>query len=805
MTVLDLKKAERNIEFEVSASLKDELAQKRCYVAELSKKILDKYMAFDDVAAKNVLSIYNLPLINEKLNIIDFQIKSLSVHVIPTIDRAKNQYVHIPRIYKQYNIKPDVFVFVNFSKNFTKGEILGYLTEFDYNSLSVSKNSLLSSDDLMDVILTMKPKEQVFASNSTDTAQELMLAFIENNLSEEGERFFLKYILSDFEARKNYKIFYALNSNFISIAKNNSIEKEELAYDEGEEILEEAMPEKIELFSRSNFLIDKAISKFEEEESDETDDETPEKLASLSHSFYDEAQDDTPADTQDEQDEQEIKQPEQVELLVDAEDNLEDTSSLEEVDVVENDDLHEENALPADEFLLKQDDEEFLLEEGELEPLEEQEEMILDEEETLSEIEEDTQENEPEMILENSDDDADFLDIAEDANFELSDADMSELLDEQSDIPAIEDSTEEVIDEIQQSSQSQEEDLFSLLSDLADETENIQTIAQETPEEISAELLDDIQDDENISYDNIEVLEQENQQQVFEQSFVEQPEAQIAFANDNSNENPVSDNVQFYQQSPVAKKSSAPLLMALVIISMAGYGLYTYKDLIMEKVAFISGAQDLPKEDLLLENTVIPPVVTQQNENTEVQNQEAVSQPVQEDAKDATPPVAVENVQKGQNTTAEKIPPATSAPALPALPTTVEPPKPKNLNDAIANALSKDFNGVRISKVSWEVSETLVANPEVKRYLTIAGKSIKNSLAQDLMAATEPSFKDFVKIGITYRKDGSISKVNIDASSGSKQIDDIVLKSVKDTLNFVKMPSLNINKAEYTTYLTVGL
>ena len=96
MTVLELKKAERQIEFELLENTRNELAQKRCFVAELSKKILDKYMAFDDVVAKNALSIYNLPLINEKLNIIDFQIKSLSVHVIPTIDRAKNQYVHIP-------------------------------------------------------------------------------------------------------------------------------------------------------------------------------------------------------------------------------------------------------------------------------------------------------------------------------------------------------------------------------------------------------------------------------------------------------------------------------------------------------------------------------------------------------------------------------------------------------------------------------------------------------------------------------------------------------------------------------------
>ena len=131
--------------------------------------------------------------------------------------------------------------------------------------------------------------------------------------------------------------------------------------------------------------------------------------------------------------------------------------------------------------------------------------------------------------------------------------------------------------------------------------------------------------------------------------------------------------------------------------------------------------------------------------------------------------------------------------------------KPKNINDALANALSKDFSGVRISKVSWEISETLVDNPEVKRYLMIAGKSIKNTLAQDLMSATEPSFKENIIVNITYRKDGSVAKTTIEGSSGSKEIDDIVLKSLRETFNYVKMPPLNINKPEYTAKLIIRL
>ena len=78
-------------------------------------------------------------------------------------------------------------------------------------------------------------------------------------------------------------------------------------------------------------------------------------------------------------------------------------------------------------------------------------------------------------------------------------------------------------------------------------------------------------------------------------------------------------------------------------------------------------------------------------------------------------------------------------------------------------------------------------------------------MAQDLLAATEPSFNDKITVNIIYRKDGSVAKIDISSSSGSKQIDDIIIKSVKDTLNYVKMPALNLTNTVYNAKIVIGL
>ena len=118
-------------------------------------------------------SIYKLPLINEELNIVDFEINSLSVHVIPTFDKAKNANVYIPSLYKQYHFKPDMFLFVNFSKTFAKMEILGFITEPDLKMLTLPKAVLVSPDNLASTIETLVPRQNKISTGTIETTKEL--------------------------------------------------------------------------------------------------------------------------------------------------------------------------------------------------------------------------------------------------------------------------------------------------------------------------------------------------------------------------------------------------------------------------------------------------------------------------------------------------------------------------------------------------------------------------------------------------------------------------------------------------------
>ena len=72
------------------------------------------------------------------------------------------------------------------------------------------------------------------------------------------------------------------------------------------------------------------------------------------------------------------------------------------------------------------------------------------------------------------------------------------------------------------------------------------------------------------------------------------------------------------------------------------------------------------------------------------------------------------------------------------------------------------------------------------------GKSIKLSLSSDLLLATEYAYSNKIEVNTEISKNGTVQGVNILKSSGSKEIDDIVLRTVKSTLNVLKVPSDSI-------------
>ena len=110
---------------------------------------------------------------------------------------------------------------------------------------------------------------------------------------------------------------------------------------------------------------------------------------------------------------------------------------------------------------------------------------------------------------------------------------------------------------------------------------------------------------------------------------------------------------------------------------------------------------------------------------------------------------------------------------------------------------------MEVSKLVWDVPDSLSYSPKMQNYLRTTGKSIKLSLSADLLLADEYAYTNQVKVSLKLSKDGTIQDSKIVSSSGSTQIDKIVLQSVKDTLSAVKPPSDEIKTPDFNLALII--
>lgn len=113
----------------------------------------------------------------------------------------------------------------------------------------------------------------------------------------------------------------------------------------------------------------------------------------------------------------------------------------------------------------------------------------------------------------------------------------------------------------------------------------------------------------------------------------------------------------------------------------------------------------------------------------------------------------------------------------------------KELKNATMNkkAVSSD-SYLEVSKLVWNVPDNLSYNPKIQNYLRTTGKSLKLALSADLLLATEYAYTNQMKVNINIGSNGEIQQATIGSSSGSTQIDNIMLQSVKETLSAVKPP-----------------
>ena len=163
------------------------------------------------------------------------------------------------------------------------------------------------------------------------------------------------------------------------------------------------------------------------------------------------------------------------------------------------------------------------------------------------------------------------------------------------------------------------------------------------------------------------------------------------------------------------------------------------------------------------------------------------------DAADISPsaPVIPQDVKEDKPAAkpAEQKPAAAAKPVQ--KPAVTKPAVPKPINSS---------KTITLKKLSWQVPDYLSYSSNINDYLQTAGKSIKLTLSSDLLLTNEYIYSNQVKVDINLTKDGNVTNAKIAKSSGSEQVDKIVLQTVKDTLNVVKpargeVPTPNYNLA----------
>ncbi|MDD3593516.1 MAG: TonB C-terminal domain-containing protein [Candidatus Gastranaerophilales bacterium] len=766
MTKLTIAKEDKNIDIEVLAPIMNDYSRNNIYLANLICKAFSKnYNLHLDTST----SVFNLPIVNFNLSIIDCKINGLKAAFVPTVNRASNKYVHIPVDYRDYKYTPDVIIFVNFSKTLSKLEILGFIPGHNVSTSSIEKSMLKAPDELKEYLNSQSPASDEVSPSSLNTAEELMLAYIDGDLSAEGARFFQKYILMSDTLRKNYKMFYALNCDFISIAQDSEIDKKIT-------LMQSASSAPAVLNKETDFGISPGSGDLKDF-----------SLGSLTFSI--EAEEDLPAAMEDlpaameeisyETEESNAEQPvfpdEKIpespineEEMLDFEDAA-PPETLSDTDITE-DLAQEENILNSFE------DEENLLDFSAVDDLIIDEDNSFDDEiiEDNITFEEETNAQDETDISDMGDVDLDFeaddLDLLEldeqDVNAANSiDIDNPEFVTEDNAMPEAAEANEPVIS-------AGEDDIFNMLSDLADKP-----VSSDAIEQLDDEALGILMQDDN---DTEEILSNEP----------EAPQQEEVNTAPHEEETPSTrEYVNVYSPEPQPKKSNLVtlLIFGALLLGMVAYAGLMYKDEIAMIInpdsaieSSIPEAQQPPSERLP------EPVANNQGEPAP-----------------ATPPAVNQPIASGHN---EELPPAATAPQVPgALKTPEKAPSPQNINDAIATAITKEYSAVRISKTSWEAPEALVANAEFKKYLTLTGRSIKTTLSQELLLANEKAPNNEVSVAITYSDLGSVISAKIVKSSGSKQVDDIIISSINETLNYTKMPAMKINKKEYTIKLVITL
>ena len=821
----------------------------RAYINALGAELAIKYLQSENISISNLKNMHSIKKILEDFDISDIMLPNIHMDVRMVFD---DNAIFIPKSHFEYNLVPDIYIIFQIAKDFSHVKFLGFFEPKLINKNNqnneyyfIEKEKLNSPSDLIKYINSFKRQNDIEPSEDIiENSQRIMISLADNDTSEQEKKYILEQLTKSARLRDlyiEYENFETLSfkaMNDPEIDKHQRVQDLSTNTDEFEIFEESIEPEIIEDVNDINTLIDNPEeNSFDNDVIKDTIDTSiageiiagaglaagltagiseAAELINTTEDVIDIAKDsinlaDNLVDTNHELatdnstlenidlTEETINSIEDFDNSQALTDSLSDDNITEEIDTNNN----EITETPDNEFeqveslSLDNIDENIELENEETEivdtlPLDNIDENIevdekdVEQVETLSldnideniELESEETEIVDTLSLDNIDENIESLNSLDDV-VETAKVDNQE---------TITDGIADTIDipEISEPTEYSETFGKNLLENLtAEEVDNIE-IEQESKNEntdISPEdLLTQIDDVLNTS--NAVLNEQASNVVTPPQDYMEEL---LNNDDETENENPDKLNLLFNDTDPVSDSETDNIESFEEIPTIEEPELQPAKNLNSKAVlagiillaALAAGAAFMflkPKED----NTADFEPITNHTETA----QQSEDNPLNT-LEDNTP----EEPKQEQPKTVQTKP--------------VQKETIKEIKNNVAAKPVKTGSYLSVNKIVWDVPDTLSYSSNFQNYLRTAGKSIKLSLTADLLLANEYAYTNNVKVGLKMTNDGSIQESRIISSSGSDQIDKIVLQSVKDTLNVIKPPRSDIKDHNFNLNIII--
>lgn len=781
----------------------------RAYFNILGVQLILKYLSLEGIDVSGVSGLHSIRKILEEIDVSDISLPNIRIDVRIIFDE---NIIFIPKSHFEYEITPDIYVVMKIAGDFSSVEILGFFEPRLINKHNenqdyyfLEKEKLSSCYDLINYIKSFSgSKDPELSNEELDVFEQMIVEISDNDIIDEAKRYLVKYLVSspklrkrfvDFEKFENlsYKAITNPQVDIPAILKDTeTIDEFEIFNAENTQENEDSTEDVINLDTVDTVEqhTDEEISQ-EENESSNT-----EEVLSL---------DDVKEEEENNQIEENIEEDNVISF-----DNVEEVTAEESININNEEDVLSLENIESSEPENNQENESEEDSEDNLADAENIDETVDNSEESNEEVklggetfgrnllENLNAESLDDIIIEGVDDDESVADESEDLFSKLEDV-LSSSANADPEYVEPEDIDTENIDNLEyvENDIDDEENIINIdnveeIPDVEeviniDDSENIPNIdennieiipnvedidtTEEIPNVVNVDNLEEITSVENI--DNIVNIEDidlngtysgENNQAEYSKDSEQNDSVDEADSGDNPDdkldvlynedntselENISEENIDISPDQNVNKAKTVnkkQLITAAILVTI----LFGISLSILFKP---KEAKQIADVDTIANNDPIVKTETEPVKDDNVISENVLESNIPSD-------IITEKKQVVKNTT------------------------PKEIKNTV-NTNKTTGTYMSVSKLVWDVSDKASANSKMQSYLRTTGKSIKLSLSTDLLLANEYAYTNLVKVNIKINPGGN-AETSILSSSGSTEIDNIVLQSVNDTLNVLK-------------------